>query len=81
MTHDVEENTRPAMEFDIGGLTDEVIDEMYEEFIDNVFGDNSRLQRKDWVKKVSKSVGWILDSQEIRSKVKSHFDKMKSQPA
>jgi hypothetical protein len=81
MTHDRDENNRKSLEFDISGVTDSLIEEMYEDFIDQVFGDNGRLERKTWVKKISKQESWILDSQEIRRKVKGRLDQLRYQPS
>jgi hypothetical protein len=50
------------MEFDISEVKEEFISEMHENFIDGIFGDSSRLERKIWIKKICSDESWILDS-------------------
>ena len=63
MKHEKVENKRKATEFDISEVNDEFIAEMHEDFIDSIFGDNSRLERKIWLKRVCNKEAWILSSQ------------------
>ena len=41
-------------------------EEVYEEFLDVVFGHESIVEKKDWIKKVNKKLNYVVDPIKIR---------------
>ena len=49
-------------------INEESLQEKSQEFIDEIFGDESMLDRADWEEVVVKKMPWLLDPKEIRKK-------------
>ena len=61
-------------EIPIALVDDEMVDEVKEEFLDAVFGTESKLERGLFLSKVeSEQCSWILDAELVRAKVKEHL--------
>lgn len=50
-------------------ITDELIETLKENFLDGVFGSNSKLPRKDYITTVATKQNWIFNSKQIRDQV------------
>lgn len=53
----------------------ENIDELEEEFLDQVFGYESKLDKDIWIKNVVKKCGWVFNPTKIRQKVFPEIDR------
>ena len=48
-------------------------EELHEEFLDNVFGTNSLVNKKEWIKKVENKLDYVVDPIKIRKKMNISF--------
>ena len=55
-------------------IDDELVEQMLDDFLESVFGTESKLTRIMFLKKLaSEENRWILDSEEVRRRVKRHL--------
>ena len=57
------------IKFTITTINDDLIEDIRERFLDDVFDVKAKLLRKDYMKLVQKKGTWIYDSREIRNRV------------
>lgn len=50
-------------------ITDDFIDELAENFLDEIFGANAKLPRKEYMETVANKQPWIFSSKKIRERV------------
>ena len=50
-------------------------EELYEEFLDVVFGHESIVEKREWLKKVDKKLDNVVDPIKIRQKLKIQYSK------
>ena len=50
-------------------ITDEVIDTVKEEFLEEIFGNNSKVTRKEYMNDCATKAHWVFNSSEIRKKI------------
>ena len=50
-------------------MREEKYDEVAEDFLDKVYGYESKLDREEWEKLVGKHCKWIFSPKEIRNKI------------
>ena len=50
-------------------LPQDKYEEMADEMLDQIFGEEARLTRKDWELEVSKKLAWLFNPNEIRHKL------------
>lgn len=64
-------NDLDCAEICLDAITDDLLLEVIEDsFLDPVFGTKSKLERNDFIERVSKKASWILDAEKVRLKVK-----------
>jgi hypothetical protein len=67
-------DSTPAVSQDkFGDLTSSVTDTLREAFLDEVFGNNSKLERAEWEKQVAGPGKWLLSSKEIRARAEKEL--------
>ena len=50
-------------------IDEDLLDQMSENFLDTVYGNSSKLDRKDYMDSVAKKAPWIFSSKGIRDEV------------
>jgi hypothetical protein len=50
-------------------ITSDYIDTLSETFLDDIFGTNAKISRKDYLEAVATKAGWIFNSKDIRDEV------------
>ena len=50
-------------------INEDFIDDLKEEFLDEVFGISNKIKRDEYIQSVSKTAYWILSSRTLRSKI------------
>ena len=58
------------VEIPFEAIDEELIEELIEEFLDSVFSFESHMKREDFIENVSTQAPWVLNSKDLRTKVK-----------
>jgi hypothetical protein len=50
-------------------LDEDKLEELSEEFLDEVFGSHSKMERKEYMEMVASSANWIFSASDVRKRV------------